>query len=72
MQIPTFFLDADDDMGNRAIGLATNRPLAESNLLGELQVALDRLEQGNDGDQVRLVLTRVDMTSEDLAAIPEE
>ncbi len=72
MKRPVFFLDADDDLGNRAVGMAANRPQAEANLLAEVQGALGRLQSGDDGDRVTLILTRTDMTSDELAALPEE
>ena len=75
MKIPTYFFDTDDDMGNRAIGTATNRKarLATlSNITAELREVLDRLERGCDGDVYTLRLSRCDMTREELAALPEE
>jgi hypothetical protein len=72
VKTPVFILDADDDMGSHAIGTAASRAVAEANLLGEIQVVLDTLEGGDDGDRVTLVLTRLDMTPEELDALPEE
>ena len=72
MKFPVFCIDADDDMGSRAIGTAANREAAEANLLGEIQVALDMLMQDGDGSQVTLVLTRHDMTNEELNSLLEE
>jgi hypothetical protein len=69
---PVFFLDADDGLDKRAIGLAANRTTAEANLLAEIQVALDTLEEGADGGAITLVLTRHDMTAAELEASPEE
>ena len=71
MKIPTFFLDADDDMGNRAIGAATDLAVTIANLTAEFREALDRLERGSDGDVVTLRLSRRDMTPEELAAAEE-
>lgn len=71
MKKPIFFLDADDDMGNRVIGTAVDRKLAKENLLAEIQVALDRLERGEDGCRIMLILQRVDMTTKELMALPE-
>ena len=72
MKSPKYFLDADDDLGSRAIGMADARQMTLVNLHAECQVALDRLARGKDGDRVTLVLTRHDMTDEELAARPEE
>lgn len=72
MKFPIFFLDDDTDTGNRAVGTAADREAAEANLHAEIQGALDRLERGEDGCRVTLVLTRRDMTAEELDSLPEE
>ena len=72
MKIPVFFLDAGDDMGSQAIGTAADMAVTEANFLPNIQVALDMLTQDGDGSQITFVLTRRDMTSDELAALPEE
>lgn len=72
MKIPVFCLDADDDMGSQAIGTAADRSVTEANFLANIQVALDRLIEDGDGSQITFVLTRHDMTDEELEALPEE
>lgn len=71
MKKPIFFLDADDDLGNRTIGASADRVLAEANLHAEIQSALDRLELGGDGSKLVWILKRIDMTDKELAALPE-
>ncbi len=71
MKKPIFFIDADDDMGPHAIGMAADRPGAMANLTAKIHVALDRLEEGRDGDVVNLRLSRSDMTDEEVADMPE-
>lgn len=70
MKIPVFCLDADDGMGHQAIGTAADMAVTEANLLGNLQVALDTLENGDDGDRVTLILTRCDMAVEEVFGSP--
>ena len=72
MKIPTFCIDADDDIGPRPFGTAANMEVTRANANAEIQVAIDTLANGEDGDRVTLVLTRHDMTSAELDALPEE
>ena len=69
---PIFILDADDGTAPRAIGMACDRPTAVANLTAEIQGALDRLEEGRDGDVIYLKLSRCDMTDKELGDMPEE
>lgn len=72
MKTPRFFIDADDGMGSRLFGEADNLELAKRNLFAELQVALDGLIDRRDGSQVIIVLERIDMTEQEVIALPEE
>lgn len=72
MNRPIFFLDADDDMGNRAIGTIVDMASAARNLGAECREALGRLKRGDDGDVINLRLSRCDMSEEELVALPEE
>lgn len=69
MKTPRFFIDADDERGNRLVGEAANMELAKNNAYVELQAALDYLAKGRDGSKVVLVLSRKDMTDKEARAL---
>ncbi len=65
------FIDDDSGEGLQLIGSAGDVGMLIINVGAYTQVAIDTLLAGADGDVVTLTLTRKDMTSYQVATLPE-
>lgn len=71
--VPQFFIEDGNGEGRQLVGSAKNISVAADNLRGYMAVAIESLLSGggDDLESVTLTLHRIDMTDEEVEALPE-
>lgn len=69
-QVAHFFIDDESGEGWQLIGQAGDVPLTVGNIKAYVQVAIDSLLCGRNGETMTLTLRRKDMTEAEVAALP--